>query len=87
MPPWAQRVVDWSSSPLVMTPTRVPPRCARRTAADRPATPLPTTRTSRRWSPVTTPGAKGGAGTTWASMSWPYTQVVDQADLSDAPPR
>ncbi len=48
IPPWAQRVVDCSSSPLVMTPTRVPPRSASRTAAERPATPLPTTRTSRR---------------------------------------
>ena len=56
-PPWAQRVADWDSSALVSTPTRrpfppsaLPPvgvsGAARRTAADRPATPLPNTRTS-----------------------------------------
>ncbi len=55
-PPWAHRVADWDSSPLVRTPTRSPAPdppapvddsgAARRTAADRPATPLPSTRTS-----------------------------------------
>ncbi len=64
-PPWAQRVVDWESSALVRTPTRSTPPpapvprpdppigAARRTAAERPATPLPRTRTSR------TPGGGG----------------------------
>ena len=50
-PPWAQRVAAWSRSPLVSTPTRRPgplpvrPPAGRRTAAaaDRPATPLPST--------------------------------------------
>ena len=46
IPPWAQRVVDWARSALVSTPTRSPAGVARRTTADRPATPEPRTRTS-----------------------------------------
>ena len=42
-PPCAQRVVAWCSSPLVSTPTRRPCMSAARTAADSPATPLPST--------------------------------------------
>jgi hypothetical protein len=58
-PPWAQRVADWDSTPLVRHADpqgRPPPGPASRTAADRPATPLPRTRTSKgpgragRWS-------------------------------------
>ena len=61
-PPWAQRVADWDSSRLGQDPDpeagsapasrtrRTEPGDRRRpaTAADRPATPLPRTRTSRR---------------------------------------
>ena len=50
-PPWAQRVADCQSSALVSTPTRSPPapEPASRTADDSPATPLPSTSTSRGW--------------------------------------
>ncbi len=51
-PPWAHRVADCDSAPLVSTPRARPgpPAAtapARRTAADSPATPLPSTRTSK----------------------------------------
>ena len=60
-PPWAQRVADCDSAPLVSTPGRGTatdrPGPASRTAADRPATPLPRTRTSKGpgRAPVVTP--------------------------------
>ena len=60
-PPCAQRVADWDSAPLVSTPRERegegPPGPASRTAADRPATPLPRTRTSKGpgGAPVVTP--------------------------------
>src|SRR4051794_25324959 len=50
-PPWAHRVVVWCSSPLVSTPTRSPWMSAARTAADNPATPLPSTSRSRASAP------------------------------------
>ena len=84
MPPWAQRVVDCSSSPLVSTPTLVLPTWARRTAAERPATPLPTTRTSRRRSWLTPWCARrGGATAGRAAKSCVHPQVVDQANRPD----
>src|SRR5437763_4871156 len=46
-PPCAQRVADCTSSALVSTPSRIPGSVAARTAAERPATPLPRTRRSR----------------------------------------
>src|SRR5205807_1922144 len=48
-PPWAHRVVAWASADLVSTPTRSggSVSAAARTAADSPATPLPSTSRSR----------------------------------------
>ena len=58
-PPWAQRVADWDSAPLVSTPSEPTAAArrgpARRTAAESPATPLPRTRTSKG------PGRASGA--------------------------
>src|SRR5262249_52837984 len=48
-PPWAQRVAAWDSSALVSTPTRSAMSSAARTAADSPATPLPSTSRSSSW--------------------------------------
>ena len=64
-PPWAHRVADWESSALDSTPMRSPSRrglAAARTAADRPATPLPRMRRSRSGMVCTVRSAGGQLG-------------------------
>ena len=95
-PPWAHRVADWDSSALVSTPTRNPlgavpvpvgaGGAASRTAADRPATPLPRTSTSRATG-ATSGSARAADATsgsaTARSVAPTRVEVVDQPHRAD----
>ncbi len=95
--PWAQRVADCDSAPLVSTPSDKAggaPGSASRTAAVRPATPLPRTRTSKGpgpWALPVTPVRSArarhrGAPTPRRSRGWPGPRAPHGARTSRARP-